>query len=348
VFVSGRDGYHTYRILAMVVTNEGTLLAFCEGRKTGSGDHEDVDLAMKRSEDNGGTWSAMAKVWGHQWSDGTTIGNPCAVVDEESGRIWLAMYKGQFEVFITCSDDDGRTWTKPRDITTSVENPAWDWPESINTEFGERIIWASPGIGIQLKHGPKAGRLIIPCHMRPKGLPVSDNRMWVFYSDDHGANWQCCDNNALGNESQIVQLSDNTLMLNGRNQNKKGGRPFRRLVSYSFDGGITWSNSILADELLESICQASILRYTWPQNGQKSRILFSNPADQEDRVRMTVRLSYDEGKTWPVKRVVHPERCEYSCLTVLPDATIGLLFKGDRKIMFTRFSLAWLVGEDSL
>ncbi len=61
---------------------------------------------------------------------------------------------------------------------------------------------------------------------------------------------------------------------------------------------------------------------------------------------MTVRLSYDEGKTWPVKRVVHPERCEYFCLTTLPDTTIGLLFKGDRKIMFTKFSLAWMVGSD--
>jgi sialidase-1 len=256
------------------------------------------------------------------------------------------MCKDQFEVFITWSDDDGRTWTKARDITTSVKNPAWDWPESINTEFGERVIWTGPGIGIQLKHGPKAGRLIIPCHMRRKGLSVSDNRMWVFYSDDHGANWQYCDNHALGNESQIVQLSDNKLMLNGRNQNKKGGHPFRRLMSYSFDGGVTWSNSALADELLEPVCQASILRYSWPRNDQKSRILFSNPADQEDRIRMTARLSYDEGKTWPVKRGVHPERCEYSCLTALPDTTIGLLFKGDRRIMFTKFSLAWLVGSD--
>jgi sialidase-1 len=119
-----------------------------------------------------------------------------------------------------------------------------------------------------------------------------------------------------------------------------------RAVAYSEDFGASWGRLRFDPVLIEPVCQASILRYSWPKNGQKSRILFSNPADKEERVRMTVRLSYDEGQTWPVKRVVHPERCEYSCLTVLPDATIGLMFKGDRKIMFTKFSLAWLVGDD--
>lgn len=345
VFVSGRDGYHTYRIPSMVVTKKGTLLAICEGRRIGSADHGDVDLVLKRSDDNGETWSPMSRIWGHQGEDETTIGNPCAVVDEETGRIWLAMCRNQFEVLITSSDDDGLTWAEPKDITASVKNPAWEWPESIHTRFGKSVVWTGPGTGIQLTLGPHAGRLIIPCHMRPEGLPVDNNRMWVFYSDDHGANWKHSDNRALGNESQLVELSDGKLMLCGRNQNKKGGSPFHRLVSYSSDGGVTWSESSRDDELLEPICQASLLRYSWPQNGQKSRLLFSNPADKEERVRMTVRMSYDEGQTWPINRVIRPERCEYSCLTVLPSDMIGLLFKGDRRVMFTKFSLGWLESD---
>ena len=100
------------------------------------------------------------------------------------------------------------------------------------------------------------------------------------------------------------------------------------------------------DELLEPICQASLLRCSWPADKQKSTILFSNPANEEERVRLTVRASYDEGQTWPVKRAVVPERCEYSCLAILPDNKIGLLFKGDRRIKFTKFTMDWLVVED--
>ena len=182
------------------------------------------------------------------------------------------------------------------------------------------------------------------------GYKLNDFNPYIYKTTNHGDSWKHSDNSALGNECQVVELLDGQLMLCGRNQNKKGGTPFHRLVSYSSDGGVTWSDSKLDDELLEPICQASMLRYSWPTNGQKSgpqsrsAILFSNPADEEERVRLTVRLSYDEGRTWPVKRVVHPERCEYSCLTVLSNDMIGLLFKGDRRIMFTKFTLNWLTG----
>lgn len=108
----------------------------------------------------------------------------------------------------------------PKDITASVKNPAWDWPESIHTPFGKAVVWTGPGIGIQLEHGPHAGPLIIPCHMRPKGRPVGGNRMWTFYSDDHGVTWKHSDNSPLGNESQLVELSDGKLMV----RNSRNGR----------------------------------------------------------------------------------------------------------------------------
>lgn len=345
VFVSGRDGYHTYRIPSMVVTPKGNLLAICEARRTGSSDHGDVDLVAKRSEDGGKTWSPMQKIAGHHDQLMVTNGNPCTVVDRQTGVIWLALCRDQFEVLVTSSADDGLTWTEPKNITASIKHPEWDWPTSINTSFGKAVVWTGPGIGIQLRNGPHAGRLIIPCHMRPRGKSVSENRMWVFYSDDHGKTWRPSEDSVVVNESQVVELSDGRLLLCGRNQNKKGGRPFHRLVAYSRDGGVTWSESSVDDELMEPVCQASLLSYSWSEDGRPGRLLFSNPSDPDERVRLRVRLSKDDGETWPVSRVVHPERCEYSCLAALPNETVGLLFKGDRRIMYTEFSLAWLAGE---
>jgi len=342
VFVSGRDGYHTYRIPAIVVTNEGTLLAFCEGRKSSSSDHGDVDLVMKRSENNGETWLEQQVVYEKGRTDDITIGNPCPVVDGQTGIIWLPFCEDNNDVFITHSEDGGKTWVSPRKITSDVKDPEWGWYAT------------GPGVGIQIQHGAKSGRLVIPCNHSVNRKRPGDNNYFsfkhshVFYSDDHGKSWTLGASAAAGtNESQVVELTDGRLMLNMRNYNKTDGGKMRA-VACSEDFGESWGKLQFDPTLIEPVCQASILRYSWPEDGQKSRILFSNPADREERVRMTVRLSYDEGRTWPVKRIVHPERCEYSCLTVLQDSTIGLLFKGDRKIMFVRFSLPWLAGDDSL
>src|SRR5215510_7526783 len=126
VFVSGQEGYHTYRIPSLLVTKKGTLLAFCEGRKRGRGDAGDIDLLLKRSFDGGKTWAKMQPIW----DDGkNTCGNPCPVVDAKTGTIWLLLThnlgtdtqrmieagtsKGTRTVWVCKSDDDGATWTKP-------------------------------------------------------------------------------------------------------------------------------------------------------------------------------------------------------------------------------------------
>jgi len=189
VFISGRGGYDTYRIPAMVVTNKGTILAFCEGRKNSSSDTGDIDLLLRRSTDNGKTW---AKVQIIRDDRDNVCGNPCPVIDRETGTIWLLTtwnFSGDHEkhiiggtskdtrrIFITSSGDDGLTWEKPKEITTDVKKPNWTWYAT------------GPGSGIQLEEGKYKGRLIIPCdHIEADTKKYFSH---VIYSDDHGHSWQ--------------------------------------------------------------------------------------------------------------------------------------------------------------
>jgi len=138
LFVSGKDGYHTYRIPGIAVTTEGTILAVCEGRKNSSVDSGDIDLLIKRSEDNGKTWSKQQVIW----DDGdNTCGNPCMVIDYKTGTIWLLStwnngkdHEYQIidqastdtrRIFVFYSTDDGITWSKPVEITEDVKRPDW-------------------------------------------------------------------------------------------------------------------------------------------------------------------------------------------------------------------------------
>src|SRR5207249_2425905 len=167
LFKAGEGGYANYRIPAVIVTTKGTVLTFCEGRQTPAGpgnDTGEINILVRRSDDGGKTFGPLRVVW----ADGkNTCGNPCAVVDGETGWVWLAMThnlgqdherdiiagtsKGTRTVWVTWSEDDGVTWKEPRDITTYVKKPQWAWYAT------------GPGIGIQIEHGEHKGRLVIPC-----------------------------------------------------------------------------------------------------------------------------------------------------------------------------------------
>ncbi|MBL7040081.1 MAG: exo-alpha-sialidase [Pirellulaceae bacterium] len=347
VFVSGTEGYHTFRIPAIVTTARGTILAICEGRKGGGGDSGDIDIVLKRSADNGQTWSELQVVADHETN---TIGNPCPVVDRSTGRIWLPLtwnlgtdherqiMAGTSEdvrrVYITYSDDDGVTWAPIKDISDTARQPHWRWYAT------------GPGTGIQLTRGQHKGRLVIPANHSDHSDPnLHPYRSHVLISDDHGETWKIggiLDEKT--NESTVVELADGRLLENMRSYHGKN----RRAVATSDDGGQTWSKVTLDETLIEPVCQANVLRHTFPGDTEKSRILFSNPASTA-RVMMTVRTSCDEGQTWPVAKLIHAGSAAYSCMTVLPDKSIGLFYERDgyKRITFARFDLEWLTPSRS-
>jgi sialidase-1 len=342
VFVSGTGGYHTYRIPAVLLTPKHTLLAFGEGRKTSRADDGDIDLVLRRSTDAGDTWQTMRVVCEEGGDAAITIGNPCPVVDQQTGRVWLPFCRNNDDVFITFSDDDGQTWAAPRRITSSVKQPGWGWYAT------------GPGVGIQLQRGPRAGRLVIPCDHRVRIEGRDVTRSHVFYSDDHGETWQLGSPVASHtNECQVVELSDGRLLINMRNYwGREGGeaaKDKRRTVAFSRDGGERWEGLRFEDALVEPVCQASLLRYATAEDPGGTRLLFSNPASRTTRDRLTVRMSPDAGQTWPFATVLHAGPAAYSCLTVLPDGSIGCLYEaGQRhayeKIVFARFSPAWFAA----
>lgn len=343
VFVSGQDGYHTYRIPSVIVTAKGTVLAFCEGRKGTSSDTGDIDLLVKRSTDGGRTFGEQQVVW----DDGpNTCGNPCPVVDRQTGTIWLPLThnlgidrepqmidrvsKGTRTVWLSQSTDDGRTWTKPVEITATTKKPNWTWYAT------------GPGAGIQLR----SGRLVVPCDAIEAGTKLYYSHL--IYSDDHGATWKL--GGSAGpwvNECEVVELADGSLLLNMRNYDR---RQQARAVATSRDGGLTWSAVHHDKTLVEPICQASIRRYSLAASQGRNVILFCNPAQTKARTQMTLRASYDEGQTWPVAKVLWFGPAAYSCLAVRPDGAILCLYeRGDRhayeRITLAETTLGWLTGK---
>ena len=340
VFVSGQDGYHTYRIPAVIKAADGSLLAFCEGRKSAGGDSGNIDLLEKRSTDGGRTWSAQQVVWDDA---DNTCGNPCPVLDESTGTLFLfsthnlgtdhekqiaaRTAQGTRTVWLLSSTDHGATWTKPVEITSTTKKPEWTWYAT------------GPGVGIQIKDGAHKGRLVIPCdhnyddEVEKKHLSGSH----AIYSDDHGKTWQ------LGapikpkvNECQVAELFDGrgTLVMNMRSNT---GRNVRAQAT-SADGGATWTAPADAPPLIEPVCQASIVRHD-----AAKLLLFSNPA-AKTRTNLTVRASADDGKTWRDVAVLQSGPSAYSCLVALGADEAGCFYeRGEKrpyeKITFARFSV---------
>ncbi|MFV0592220.1 MAG: exo-alpha-sialidase [Draconibacterium sp.] len=327
----GTGNYNNYRIPSLIVTKAGTVLAFCEGRE--AGDAGDIDILLKRSEDNGLSWSSEQIVWD---DDQNTCGNPCPVVDDESGRIWLFLTWNKGEdneteiihktseyprlPYLCYSDNDGLTWSEPVNIGETCRDTFWGWYAT------------GPGIGIQMKNGPHKGRLIIPANHSyndPDGTIRNGPYGYgahVLFSDDRGETWKMSEQIKPGcNESQVAELSDGSLEMNMRSYNDQNARA----ISFSTDGGETWSEIEHDYQLVESKCQASILNYG--QFDNKQMHLFLNPAVPSGRSHLTLKTSFDDCKSWSNDKLIYAGPAAYSCLTKLPDGKIGMFFEAGKE-----------------
>ncbi len=327
------EGVSCYRIPAIVTAPNGDLLATIDERVPSCNDlrgSDDINIVMRRSSDNGKTWTPIETVI--DFPEGKSASDPSMIVDKITGEIFLFYNymnldtaKDVYYFHVMKSSDNGKTWSKPEDITSQIAKPEW------HNDFK----FITSGRGIQTKTGK-----LLHCMVN------LDSGMHLFGSDDHGKTWYLINTPITpANESKVVELADGSWMVNARVNNKKG----TRYVHISNDEGKTWVTK-QETQLEDPACNASIIRYTLKEYGsKKNRLLFSNAKSVKGRVNMTVRISYDEGKTWSKGKTIYTGSSAYSSLTILKNGDIGLFFEKDdyKKNEFISFSLNWLTdGSD--
>lgn len=338
------DKCDTYRIPGLARTPKGTLLAVYDIRWKNAGDLQgDIDVGVSRSLDNGQTWLPMQKAidmkeWGGKSEQENGIGDPAILIDEQTGRIWVAALwlhgkkgkaawwssqpgltpeeTGQF--ILAYSDDEGATWSEPINITQQVKNPEW------------YLCFNGPGMGIYKKDGT----LVFPAQFKDKDqVPHST----IIYSKDQGKTWHTGTGaKPKTTEAQVVELEDGSLMLNMRDD--RGGS---RSVAVTHDLGQTWEEHPSSRQALpEPVCQASIIRITLKDGRQA--LAFFNPATTQGRHHLTLKLSFDNGLSWPEKYhtlVYQPGTYGYSCLTQLNPSTLGVIYEGAGEMFFQQIDL---------
>ena len=342
-FVSGQNGYNTYRIPALVGSTNGTLLAFCEGRKNSGSDSGDIDIVLRRSTNSGATWLAQAIVQEEGGSAAITIGNPAPVVDETTGYIHLLFCRNNSRVFHTVSTNDGATWSTRTEITASVKPTNWDWYAT------------GPGHGIQLRRGAQVGRLVVSCdHVTTNGI----NGAHVIYSDDHGVTWQLgANNDSTGNinpnETLCVELvgvapgGGSRMYFNSRDQN--GSAAGTRAEAWSANGGSAFAGPFTnRTGFICPVVQGSLLRLRATDEGSSAnRLLFACPNDPSARVQLSVWSSSTEAVSWGSPKPIYDGPSAYSDMARTSVGDVGLLYeKGDgspyETVTFARFNEAWL------
>lgn len=355
VDVFGVEGKDVHRIPSLVVSNQGTVLAFCNRRIGSAADHgHDTHLVLRRSLDDGRTWLPVQPLFDRSaWA--ANIGN--AVVDRRTGTVMIIYERHPTDpqvsekswvegtrvppahpeagAFILRSDDDGQTWQEERLV---LRPNSWG-------------LWGSAhggGPAIQLRYSPHEGRLVMPARVWAR--PVFDLANYphncVIYSDDGGATWTTSGLAQAGTgEACLVETVGGAICLNSRQYHRLG----RRLLAWSHDGGETFAQFGCDDTLTDTLphgCNASMIRYSDAVTGDRTRILFANPASP-NRERMTVRASYDECRTWPLSRTIYEGPSAYSALAVTPQKTILCFYeRGERgpyeKMTVARFNIEWL------
>jgi sialidase-1 len=368
LFTAGEDpAYNIYHIPGIVVTAKGSVLAWCEARKRPAGvsDWDDIRILLRRSTDDGKTWSApksIANVEGPKQKNpfalkmknvdpnDVTYNNPVLIADKD-GTVHMLFCLEYERVFYQRSDDDGVSWSRPSEITATFE--------AFKKDYDWKVLATGPNHSIQLK----TGRIIVPVWLST-GTGGNAHRPSVtatIYSDDQGKTWKagdiavpCTEEWINPNETVAIELDDGSVMLNVRSESKA----HRRLVTTSQDGASGWSRPKFDDALLEPICMGGIVRYN---HGGQSLILFSNPhnLDKEkgkaepgksrDRKNVSVKISRDEGQTWSVNKLVESGPSMYSDIAVTQSGTILCFYGRGTKpgfagagLTLARFNLEWL------
>ncbi len=303
-----------YRIPALAVSKKGTILAFAEARRVGGADVGDIDAVVKRSEDGGKTWGPEILIIDY----GTkSVNNHSPVVDPKTGRIWVVGNVSDINprpVLVSYSDDDGKTWSKAKDIQKQLLTPN---PNAV-------LYGAGPGAGIVLKRGKHAGRFVIPMNFGMRGMCVSG----AIYSDDRGKTWKTggmLRTPVLMTEARCAELLDGSLLFNARTIEGK-----RAHAIVPEGGSKDTTKRWLQADLPDPNCQGAIFRYSWPKDGKPGLILYSGPAGPS-RSHGTLFGSYDDGKTWPWKMMYYEGGSGYSDACVLPDGRVAVLFEKDGK-----------------
>jgi sialidase-1 len=372
LFEAGHGGYAMYRIPGIIVTKKGTVLVYNEARRNSGSDWSTIDIVMRRSTDGGATFSparviarapfpvrrnpvAIERKQGN--ASDVTYNNPVAIAGRD-GTVHFLFCAEYMRVFYMRSADDGRTFTAPVEITNTLDalKQAYPW----------RVVATGPGHGIELSNG----RLVVPIWLSlgTQGNGHAPSQAATIYSDDHGLTWQAGEiavpdtsEFPSPNEAEAVELEDGRVMLNVRCAAKEN----RRVIVESKDGASDWSAPRFQEDLPDPICFASILLFPRATGSGKNRLIFSNPDNltrtdgkdvaNKDRKNLTVRLSYDEGKTWPVKKSLEPGASGYSDLAALPDGTILCYYEMEaaepgashkRSMVLARFNMQWLTSGE--
>eukprot|EP01116_Phalansterium_solitarium_P022567 TRINITY_DN74_c0_g1_i1.p1 TRINITY_DN74_c0_g1~~TRINITY_DN74_c0_g1_i1.p1 ORF type:complete len:362 (-),score=69.25 TRINITY_DN74_c0_g1_i1:68-1153(-) len=321
VDVFTRSADFCYRIPAVCVAPDGSLLAFAEKRygPTCSDYGSEHDVVIRRSTDGGKTFGPEQTILsgGYSWF------NPAPVVDYQTNTTFLLANPTPVSMnnpndlgcnpkarrtVIVSSQDGGVTWSSQADITEQVQPPSW-------TGYS-----VSPGTGIQLA----SGRLLVPSY---HGLPCVDQQSpggysHMIFSDDHGKSWSLGGTVYLNgsNENQVAQLKNGTLVSNLRVSYFCSAAGFCRASAASDDDGVSWRNVELQPQLADPQCQGSFI-------ASGGWVVLSNDNNEDSRVNMTVRASPDGGDTWPAEQQIWPGAAGYSSLAALSDTVLALLFE---------------------
>lgn len=384
LFESGIDGYQRYRIPGLIVTSKGTVIVSCDARRDPNlGDWSDIDLFIRRSRDCGATWESPVKLvhrglhkdqkidpnpaaaeQGLGAGDQYPFNNQTLLIDRATGDILFIYCLNYGRCFVLRSSDEGTTWSAPQEIVQALQD--------LRRIYPWKVIGTGPNHGIQIR----SGRMLVPVWLSRGGGDHGHRPSVVstIFSDDGGRAWRGGDIIATEvdplvnpSESIAVELADGSVMLNMRSESLQ----HRRGVAYSPDGATQWTRPEFVNDLAEPVCMAGIERLSSVESHGRSRLVFSHCDNCTEprlghvsrfylRKKLTVRLSYDEGRTWPVARVLEPSLSGYSDIHPAPDGTLFCFYErgstdgsgeanNNRYLTLAHFNLEWLSEQsDSL